>query len=297
MIIAIVVLAATENSQGNHGQHWHDFRGDNRQLVQSDPQCGIAPKFIFHSPPKGQATNRVYNGFRAYKGMFPANVNLEISYSDNTIMICGGTLISPDTVLTAAHCVNHMNGVMAKKVDATFGTIGVGVHGRKPKSVKGRRFCISSNFNQRNFENDFAIIKLSMSVKLNDYYQTACLPSRRLAATDLCYSVGNGYTQTGGSFSSSLLYFQVRIMKSCDKTIRSRTQACFEQVGRVRGWESAVCKGDSGSGVFCYVDGKWQVYGIVNNGPKHCGPPNSNKGYFDVQSHLSSIKNVIASCV
>ena len=101
---------------------------------------------------------------------------------------CGGTLISSDTVLTAAHCQTSVNSfnVVVGDHDATV------ADGEERIPPRCEIICIGkflmlhcynilssqwiSHPNYRGNDNDFAIIKLSRPVTFSSRVLPACLP-------------------------------------------------------------------------------------------------------------------------
>ena len=69
-------------------------------VVSLANQCGIKPP-----------GNRIVGGEEADRNEYPWQVMMRIKKGDLDLQFCGGSLISPDTVLTAAHCVNLPNGL------------------------------------------------------------------------------------------------------------------------------------------------------------------------------------------
>lgn len=110
---------------------------------------------------------RVHSGTPALKGEFPHHALLgkHDPESNDIVWFCGGTLITEDSVMTAAHCVPD---------------------GMQPEVV---RFGDSNNKDTQQFEilsierfpkfrtryNDIAIIKLKKKVTVTKYVMPACL--------------------------------------------------------------------------------------------------------------------------
>src|SRR5690606_31309448 len=94
----------------------------------------------------------IVGGVEATPGEFPFIVSLQSSWQGHT---CGGSLIRKDWVLTAAHCVE---GGMIRRIF-------VGVHDirdtRQAESFTPVRIVRHPNYNSRNIDYDFALIKLS----------------------------------------------------------------------------------------------------------------------------------------
>ena len=137
----------------------------------SSCQCGVRKA--------KKNNNRIIGGENVARGQFPWQVALVFKW-DSTPW-CGGTLLSSDTVLTAAHCEE-----MVEMIDVV-----VAEHDHRLKDGEQR---ISPNkwINHPNYrplmkldtgnlppDNDFAIIKLATPVSFSDYVVPACLPSAK----------------------------------------------------------------------------------------------------------------------
>ncbi|SEU06666.1 S1 family peptidase [Stigmatella erecta] len=77
--------------------------------------CSVEPAPGPEASSLGENTSAIYNGWLANTGQYP-----EVVYVDAGNFMCTGTLISPSTVLTAAHCLDHYPAVSA--VSVGFGT-------------------------------------------------------------------------------------------------------------------------------------------------------------------------------
>lgn len=102
---------------------------------------------------------RVVGGEPAADHQFPWQATIT-SCSQNSCAICGGSLISPSFVLTAAHCTDGIT---------TF-TIGLGSTSLyKPVvQVQSKSKIQHPNFNKRYLQNDVALIKLPEPVLLSE---------------------------------------------------------------------------------------------------------------------------------
>merc|ERR1712020_642489 len=127
--------------------------------VDLQATCGI------EGPP---SKDRIVGGFEAQENQWPWQVALFI---DNA-WFCGGSIISENYVMTAAHCADG----------ASYFDIMAGAHNVRASSEPHRVEITSYNgwthpgWNHNNLANDIALIELPSPLSFNEYIKPGCMP-------------------------------------------------------------------------------------------------------------------------
>lgn len=155
--------------------------------------------------PKSAWRDDTQNGVRAVKHEFPHAVALGWTQSDKNEIkwACGGSLITEDTILTAAHCTfNHER----EEPDVVrLGDLNLLTDDDEKETQQLEVASIVRHPNHRPRYNDIALIKTRSKVNVTKYVIPACLwATYEFPANMRLEACGFGQTEYGGDISSIL---------------------------------------------------------------------------------------------
>ncbi|XP_007938611.1 chymotrypsinogen B-like [Orycteropus afer afer] len=215
--------------------------------------------------PELNSLSRIINGEDAVPGSWPWQVSLQ---TRSGFHFCGGSLISEDWVVTAAHCaVRRSHRVVIGASDRSSDQEVVQV-------LRIAKVFEHPLWDEQTVENDITLLKLAAPAQLSDTVSPVCLPSASATfpAGSLCATTGWGRTRPTADKTPEKLqqaFLPLLSKADCKKYWGSRITPLMVCAG-ASGVSS--CMGDSGGPLVCQEDGAWTLVGIVSWGSNQCHP-------------------------
>ncbi|PIO15940.1 hypothetical protein AB205_0006180 [Aquarana catesbeiana] len=152
----------------------------------NNPVCG--------SP---SVSSRIVGGTNSLDGAWPWQVAV-IHTESGLIGRCGGSLISPEWVMTAANCIH--NPIQVSNYKVYLGMYQLGVISSHTVITNVKNIIVSDKFIDTTSPGDIALIQLATPVTYTQYIKPICLPSSTTTfpcGTE-CWVTGWGARYYGG---------------------------------------------------------------------------------------------------
>jgi len=175
---------------------------------------------------------------------------------------CGGSLIAPGVILTAAHCINDFKPYPQQlKVRCGEWDTQQQVEALPHQDRYGASVKIHPEFNPKNLQNDVALIFVDSDFELNFHVDTVCLPRpNQQYDSSQCFATGWGKDNFGAEGEYQVVLKEVELNTvnnyECEQALkgsrlgrRFKLDPSFMCAGGEPGKDT--CKGDGGSPLVC----------------------------------------------
>ncbi|XP_053238304.1 plasminogen [Podarcis raffonei] len=229
---------------------------------------------------------RIVGGCVSNPHSWPWQISLRVRSFD--LHFCGGTLIAPQWVLTATHCLE-------KSSRPSYYKVTLGAHTERATEPSVQERDVEKIFKGPN-RADIALLKLSSPAVINDKVIPACLPpaNSMVAGGAECYVTGWGDTKgTGGESILKETGFPVIENKVCNRPefLNNRVRTTELCAGNIDGGTDS-CQGDSGGPLVCAEQGRYILHGVTSWG-LGCAQPMKPGVYVRVSQFVSWIEKTM----
>ncbi|XP_067874593.1 trypsin-like [Heterodontus francisci] len=222
--------------------------------------------------------DKIVGGYECAKHSVPWIVSLNVGWH-----MCGGSLISSDWVVSAAHCYQS-------RIQVRLGEHDIAVNEGTEQFIDSVKVIRHPNYDYYNLDFDIMLIKLSRSAALNRNVRSIALPTSCTYAGEMCLISGWGNTMSGVS-GEELQCLDAPVLSNadCHNAYPGMITDNMICVGYLEGGKDS-CQGDSGGPVVC----NGVLQGIVSWG-YGCAEKDHPGVYTQVCNFVSWIEDTVAA--
>ncbi|XP_057621822.1 cationic trypsin-3-like [Chionomys nivalis] len=228
--------------------------------------------------PANDSVNEIIGGYMCENNSIPYQVSLNAGYH-----LCGGSLISDQWVLTAAHCYKP-------QLQVRLGEFNIHDVEGGEQIINAAKIISHPKYNNDTTDNDIMLIKLNSPATINSQVSTVSLPrSCPSVGIDCLVSSWGDTISIGYGLSSHLFCLNVSILSDsvCHSAYPHKITRNMFCVGFLEE-EKDSCEDDSGGPMVCNEE----LQGIISWGTS-CGEDRKPGVYTKVCNYLDWIQQTI----
>lgn len=241
----------------------------------SNYYCCVPPKpTVFHkeittikcgrTPLYKSDNTRVVGGYGVKLGELPWQVLIRNYGSAH----CGGSILSDRWILTAAHCLYFFPSRLST-FTVSAGLTKLGRSQESEQHVEIEEDYIHPDFNNPEYGNDVALLKLRAPLRFDGFTQPICLPRRHETFEDrVCTVSGWGWNGKENAQNLTAVNLPTVQLEKCKKAPKSGPWIYDSNLcAGFDAGERDACQGDSGGPFACRMtSGQWVLPGLVSWG-------------------------------